>query len=173
MKLEVKYNILFVLTSLGLFISLIIHIATFINVDLTLVESQTWFLHVGIFVIWLLTINFSIKRLGKEERKESYWKLFINNFPKWMIIICILVMAYTAFNFLYIHHGFRESGLPGEIDGQYVLQKNGEITKTLSKSEYIKNRSYFIRSFSGHWIFFYTVAWFVLFRINRLYKSSI
>jgi|WetSurMetagenome_2_1015567.scaffolds.fasta_scaffold157655_2 hypothetical protein len=172
MKLESKYNFLFFLTSIYLLLSLLIHVVTFFQIDMPWIDTSSWFLQLGVFLIWIPILNISIKKLNKAQKKEPYWRLFFKNIPKWMILISVIVTIYAVFNFYYTSAAFRERGFTQTVGKEILLEKNGEVEKSLSQDEQEKQKAYPIRSFSGHWIFFYTIAWLVLFRIRRLYKTK-
>jgi len=143
-----KINILYFFATIGLMLSLTVHLITFFEYNLTI--SNVQFIHIGIIIIWLLTIISIVKSLDKKSSKEEYWQKFKKDFPKWIIYIGILVVLYTIFNFLYTHFILSEG----------VLQ------------DYQRQESYFLRGFSGHWLFFYYIAWAILFKIRKHHEPK-
>lgn len=55
-----------------------------------------------------------------------------------------------------------QGGVPGIMDGKYVIHNRGSIVKELTETEYFKMKAHETLEFSGHWMTFYAVAMGIL-----------
>jgi len=78
---------LYLLALSGFVLSGTVHMATFLGMNLERVFPEVWFLHIGIFVVWIPALF----RLGKARKKEMGWaplNFFRNrNIPRWSGIV--------------------------------------------------------------------------------------
>src|SRR5258708_18486660 len=51
---------------------------------------------------------------------------------------------------------------PEERDGKYLLMSHGAVLRQLTEDEYHAHRTYVVRGFSGHWMFFSCVSLMLL-----------
>jgi hypothetical protein len=127
------------LSALGLFLSIVVHVAALLGIDLQLGQS-VFALHIGIFVVWFPAVYWSTKLGG--GRKASMWgfrgtvslKEMLSGCPAWMTYAMYGLFAYTFANFfLAIANGTDHAG------------------ESVSSPERV-------RLFSGHWMLFYYAA---------------
>lgn len=153
-------NALFAWTALsGFFLALAAHIAAICGVDVAGRYPFIWGLHFGIFIV-LIPVYFSMK--STFGAKPALIQLR-NEFPRWVLVLGVCMMAYTLINFLlFIFNS--EGGTPTLKHGKYVLLNHGTLIREISESEYRQFMANIARGFSGHWLFFYffSFAWFKL-----------
>lgn len=65
-----------------------------------------------------------------------------------------MIFVYAGMNFLlFMLH--TEGGMPAVQDGKYLLLNHGKLIRQLTPSEFASFKTNELRSFSGHWLFFY------------------
>jgi len=128
-----------VLSALGLALSLFVHIASFLGLEL---PSVAMGLHVGIFVVWLPAVLVANK-LATGVSRADYWRAVLRGCPKWMQYMVYGFSGYAVINFALFFLGTSQ----------------GEIDSTGSDSI----PSSVFRGFSGHWMAFYSAALAILY----------
>lgn len=154
---------------LGWFLSLILQLLLFADVDVQSQYSFTWLLHVGVFVVWIPSIL-----LLRKDNKEcftlksynpiTFWRFIFKDTPVWLIVIAMGGFLYAWVSFML--HFISIDGVVSIIDGQYVIHNHGSIIKVLTEQEY---HYYHIKeqiSFSGIWLTFYGIAMAILYPFN-------
>lgn len=167
-----KFLFWFALT--GWLISLIIHILSIADVDVTNKVPFVWILHIGVIVIWVPAILIMKKSrdLNKYANSKAsakpgifyYLKIIYSSTPKWLLIIAAVGFVYAIINFN--HFAASQPGTPDLQNGQYILQNHGQLIKNISEQEYHHYKANELRLFSGHWIAFYGMAMAILYPFN-------
>ena len=137
---------------LGLLLSLAVHIAALLGIDLATRFPAVWLLHVGVFVVFIPFV-FQVRRvLGARPSLAAVRALC----PGWALLLGVFLAGYVMLNFLLFMQG-AETGGPAIRDGRYVLQVHGRVVRTLTADEYHAQQANVLRGFSGHWLIFYYV----------------
>ena len=134
---------------IGFFASLLVHLTTFLGLNLAKYVPWVWGLHLGCFVatIPLLFVQ-------GFKRKKDFWHKLFAPMPRWAQYIIRGFFIYALINFalfFFLSHG----GTPEVRDGKYVLHSHGQVIRELSEEEYEHQNAYVLRGFSGHWMIFY------------------
>ncbi len=133
--------------------------------------SVAWPLHLGVMIVFgAMIINLVAKQKSKRparEPEESCFTLWYNSKSAdqtYMaeiirsVPITIRILYTAAFIYMLINFGLffknSEGGGPDAENGKYYLTSHGHIIRELSEQEFYRFRSYELRGFSGHWIFF-------------------
>jgi hypothetical protein len=153
-------NRLFALAALlGFMLSLIVHVTALFGIDVSAQVPYVWFLHVGIFVVFVPFVLMSRKVLGTNPSVAQIRETF----PGWVVAVGGVIFAYAIINFLLFMVG-THGGSPSIHDGKFILQDHGRLIREITASEYASFKANEIRGFSGHWLVFYFVpfAYFML-----------
>jgi hypothetical protein len=146
---------------LGFTLSLVVHVAALLGIDVAAKLPLVWALHLGVFVVFLPFAFLSRKVLGT---KPSFAQIK-EHFPGWVVALGVVIMAYVAVNFLRFVVA-TQGGSPSIQDGKFVLQSHGKLIGEITASEYTAFKANEVRGFSGHWLVFYFVpfAYFIFCR---------
>jgi hypothetical protein len=129
------------LAALGLILSVMVHVLSLFGLPSPF-GGTSWFLHVGIFVVWLPTVLVA-NTLVKDFKQRDFWKAALRACPKWMKYLTYFFFGYAIFNFalfiiMDVSGGSGKGGGSGTPSNVY-------------------------RGFSGHWMAFYCVAMAILY----------
>ena len=155
-------KVFFVLAVLGLILSLTAHLATFVGIDPMQVCPWVWFLHMGIFVVWIPVVFLS-NRCTKDQRKKDHLQVAMQNSPAWMQKLVGPLFTYVLFNFFFTIFFLQGGYTPRQVNGQFSLTDHGKLVRNITQAEYHRQQAYQVRAFSGHWILFYALASLVLY----------
>ena len=153
-KISFARRFLAVLSLAGLATSIFVYIGSFSGLTLDRMGSWMFILHIGIFV--LLLPMYSIEYSGIRNR-TFFWDGFRRSKPVWAYYTFQLFGAFFIVHFilfLLVSHG----AVPKIVDGKFVLDNHGQITKWLTEAEFLTLKSYELRIFSTGWMSFYSVA---------------
>ncbi|MBB4037426.1 putative membrane protein [Dysgonomonas hofstadii] len=159
---------------IGWILSLIVHIISVYGIDLMDRFPYVWLLHIAVFIAWLPAILYLVKDPEIKEMQKNkatpfnpmtFLKIIFKNTPVWLMIVAGIGFIYTIINFAWFFYSI--SGVPGIINGEYVLHNHGSIIKTLTEQEYSSYQAFELRSFSGHWIAFFGFASAILYPYDR------
>ncbi len=125
-------GIFMILAGVGFLVSLAAHVASIFR--LSLFPTEPWFLHIGIFVVWLPAVLYS-QSLAKEFPQKQMWRAVLRGCPKPMQYILYGLFAYAFLNFFV-----------------FAVNTPGEPVSSSTT----------IRGFSGHWLIFYYAAFAIL-----------
>jgi hypothetical protein len=131
-----------VVACLGFVVSLAVHLTSVFGVSLF--PREPWFLHIGIFVVWLPAILCS-QALTKEFPQSQTWKAALRGCPKAMQYGLYGVVAYAFLNFALF---------------------------LVTTAEDSRSSAAMIRGFSGHWLVFYYAAFAILFSYLQVQKQD-
>lgn len=152
----------------GWALSLMVHIVSLAHMDIADKIPFIWFLHIGVFIVWLPTVlilrkNEELKQAKTLTRMNpvAMFNIMLKGAPPWLLYVVIGGFAYAIINFLLIISS--GIGVTSIIDGQYVLHNHGQVLKTLTEGEYHQCQAKEMRLSSGHWIVFYGIAAAVLY----------
>jgi len=171
---------LFFLAVIGWTLGLTVHLLSIAQIDVEEKVPAIWFLHVGIFIVWLPAIlemrkNEELKALQKsgklnDLKPNEQFRVFFKHTPKWIGYLAITGFFYAVLNFFGVM--IFQKGTPDIIEGKYVLHIHGKIIKTLTDQEYHRLIALKVRGFSGHWIAFYGFAAAILYPFKRNVKEK-
>ena len=130
-----------VLAALGFALSAYAHAMAMLNLPTPWGES-VWFLHVGIFVVWLPAVLVA-QRVVRNSSRKDFWKIALLGCPPWMRTMVFVLFGYALLNFLYF----------------IALNRNGGTGTA--------NQGSTIRGFSGHWLLFYGAAFAIMCSATR------
>ena len=131
-----------VLAGLGFLVSLVAHVASIVGVSVF--PSEPWFLHFGIFVVWLPAVLYS-QSLAKEFPQKQMWKAALRGCPKPMQYFLYGLFAYVFLNF-----------------ALFAISSDGHSPSSATT----------IRGFSGHWLIFYYAAFAILYSYIQVQKQD-
>jgi len=129
------------------------HVFALAGVDVAEHFPPVWFLHIGIFIVFVPFVLSSRKILGKHPSLADMRALV----PSWVFFAGVAVFIYALVNFA-LFVAATQGGNPSMEAGKYVLQNHGRLIRELSHAEYVALRVNELRGFSGHWLFFYFVS---------------
>jgi hypothetical protein len=177
-------KVLFYFALTGWTSSLIVHLLSLADIDVSETIPFVWFLHIGIFVVWFPVV-FELK---KNEELQAYQqsgilnkmnqigllKIIFKDTPTWIIIIVAGGFFYAIINFIinFMLSMSLQGGTPEIKDGVFILESHGKLIRTLTEQEYNHYKANTVRIFSGHWILFYGVATAILFKFSGLTKQK-
>ena len=145
---------------IGFGLSLIVHLLSFIGLNIMTYVPRIWVLHLGIFVFNLPLVFSPFNWSGKKEGLRRYFAPM----PRWARHVLHCFFAYAILNFV-IFIVLSHDGSPDILDGKYVLRTDGlpenqHVIREISKEEYNLRSDRILRGFSGHWMLFYLVPAF-------------
>lgn len=141
--------ILFLLSALGLVVSLAIHLSTFLP-GCALETGQVWPLHICVFPLFFIAIR-KLRNDGTLDKENSFVPA---DAPRWMRRMAAVFFVYAGVNFAMLFVHTRDGG-PGMRDGKFVRQSHGRVISEITEAEYHQLQAYVARGFSGHWMLFY------------------
>jgi hypothetical protein len=135
------------LAGAGLILSILSHLAAFLGRQGPLGDHVFW-LHIGIFVVWIPTVLVS-QRLTSGFNRKDFWKAALRGCPAWMKYAVYGFFAYAFVSFFVF-----VSASPAKGSG------SGAMSPAV------------VRGFSGHWMAFYSAAMAVLYSAAHLPASE-
>lgn len=142
-----------IIALIGLIASLIAHLATFTNTDVTSVVPWVFALHFGVFVVFGPFVFIARRKNGG----SSNWRDLSAGLPRWVGLVLMGLAAYAALNFILMLRA--NSGLSPQLEnGHYGLFNHGRLVSEITQAQYATARNHDLRGFSGHWMIFYSVA---------------
>ncbi|MCC7698749.1 hypothetical protein [Janthinobacterium sp. EB271-G4-7A] len=154
---------------IGFATALIVHIAALMGVNVSDNFPAIWWLHGGIFIVFIPFVFSSRKSLGP---KPTFAELRAA-FPKWVVGLGLCIAAYALVNFaLFMMNA--AGGNPSIVDGKFVLLNRGNFIRELTVVEYSTFKVNQVRGFSGHWLVFYFVpfAYFMFHKRSQPFNST-
>lgn len=130
-----------ILAGLGFLISLAVHVSSIFGVSVF--PKEPWFLHYGIFVVWLPAV-LCAQALAKEFPQKQMWKAALRGCPKPM-----QYMAYALFGYVFLNFAI------------FAMANSSSATSNTA-----------VRGFSGHWLIFYYVAFAILYSYIQVQKQD-
>ena len=155
----------------GFLLSLVVHVQALMGMDVASSIPSVWFLHVGIFVVFLPFVLLSRKDFASNGSLFGMAK----GLPLWVAMLGGGIFFYALVNFaLFMVH--TEGGNPTFENGKYLLMEHGKLIREITAAEYSAFKVNEVRGFSGHWLVFYFVpaAYFLFWRAPsaRLHPSG-
>src|SRR5215210_6903144 len=79
-------KVLAIVAFLGFAISLVVHLATYLGVNVSRHIPAVWVLHVGVFVVFVPMVIATYSKTGKDGATSggNYWREFFNPMPRWV-----------------------------------------------------------------------------------------
>jgi len=136
--------VVMIVAAVGFIVSAVVHVAALCGI--ALFAEMPWFLHIGIFVVWLpamLSYNALVDGIGMNN-KES-WRIAMRGCPQWMRYAYTGLFAYAIVNFLL-----------------FMLQSPGKHPAPALVT----------RGFSGHWLVFYFAAFAICYSYIRVQQHD-
>lgn len=148
----------------GLALSLAVHIAALLGIDVAAHVPWVWLLHVGVFAVFLPFVLLSRKSLPARPTAAELRSVF----PGWVLAVGLTLFVYVGINFILFLRE-TEGGSTAVKQNQYVLESHGRFIRNLTPAEYTAFNANEIRGFSGHWLIFYFApfAYFLLRKKSR------
>ncbi|MFO0969089.1 MAG: hypothetical protein U0793_26340 [Gemmataceae bacterium] len=140
----------FVLAILGLVLSLIVHVATFADVDLIDTFPAFWVLHLGIFMVFIPCLLVGAKPRRYREPLPAK--------PRWLSRLVYLFFIYAGVNFIIFLFLIREGTAQRLDDGTYMLAHRAHRVRAITEAEFHHQNALVARGFSGHWMLFYCMT---------------
>lgn len=143
MNREQMRSALGVVALAGLVLSLAVHLATSLGLDLYSRFPLVWLLHlvaIGLFGCVALSGGY---RLKLEE--------VTSQLPGWALAVAALTIIYVLVNSL-VCAGLSGEGNASVFRGQYVLMSHGHVLAHISEGDYHLHRAYELRLYSGIWV---------------------
>jgi hypothetical protein len=157
-------KILAILAALGFAVSLVVHLATYLGVNVSRHVPAVWLLHVGVFIVFVPMVITIYTKSGKSRPQSGgdFWRQFFNPMPRWVRLLSYGLFAYVAINFI-LFVALSRDGSPDVIGGKYVLRSDGRVEeqrviREITMEEYDLREARVVRGFSGHWLVFYLIA---------------
>jgi hypothetical protein len=148
------------LAAVGLVLSALAHFSTFFGVDVLEICPWIWFLHIGIFVVFIpaVVLQKSVAKQRDRKRSSSFSDI-APLAPKWLAKLTTVLFIYTFINFAIFFVTTAKAGSP-EPDGKggYRLASHGKLIRPITANEYHLYRGREVRGMSGHWMLFYCAA---------------
>jgi hypothetical protein len=143
---------------LGFGISLVVHLLTFLGLNLSERAPWIWLLHVGMFVFFIPLVFSRFNRSSRNSRSD-FWQRFFAPMPRWARALVKGLFVYVPINFL-LFFALSYDGTPDINNGKYILRRGGRgetlvVVREISKEEYDLRQDRVVRGFSGHWMIFY------------------
>jgi hypothetical protein len=127
------------LAAVGLALSLVAHVWALFGLPQPL-GNAAWWLHLGIFVVWLPAVIAS-NHLVKDFKQKESWRAALRGCPKWMWWISSGFAVYAVANFFTFIAVAPRGGPVPDVAAPPVI----------------------FRGFSGHWMAFYSGAIAILY----------
>jgi hypothetical protein len=157
---------IFIFSILGVLLAAIIHTFTLFNISIVN-DSFSFLLGFGMFLPWFAAISF-MNKTQREEQSFNIIPFFMNNTPLILKIFGIAVFVYAFANFNYTVNLY--NGVPGIVNGQYVIQNHGEVTQVLTKEQYDLAETNQLRLSTGHQLAFWGIAMVAIY--SRIKKQK-
>ena len=132
---------------IGFTLSLVVHALTYAGIDASRAMPLVWALHIGAMIAFIAMMIIS-------RRKRESHAFELPDWPAWAYVLLVAGILYTAFNFMH-SLSLMEGGSPDVVADGYVLSEHGRVIRTLTEAEYWRQKAYFLRAFTGHWMIFF------------------
>ncbi len=174
---RINYNqiplkkVLFYFALLCWLLTLSIHIIAIAKINVNDSFPIGWVLHACVFIV-MLPVVFDLKKKKEQQALEtngdlrpiSFFKIIFKDTPKWLLILCGLAFVYTFLNFFISQSEI--SGWVMSVDDVHFQNQADGTPTVISKEKWRLHQE--LRSFSGHWLFFFTFSLTVLFKYSGL-----
>ena len=148
MKKKIFYFLIFVWL-----LSILLNILSFKYSNLLFFSF--WIVALQIIIPFIWIISGKEMKNSKQEIFEikTNKKSLLKGIPDWHRALIIGSFFYAFINFAVFL--LIQNGSPIIENGEYILQSHGNFIRTITKNEYNEYKFNEIRSFLGHWNFFY------------------
>lgn len=144
---------------LGLMLSLVVHVASFLGVSLM---QRFVFLHLGIFALGVPVVLSSRNLSLLKKAAAARWRAVLDGAPAWAQRAVQLAFLYFALNLIALLL-LGERGSPEIRGGRFVLVEGRRIIRELTESEYRWKLAHVARMFSAGWgvaYLFFAAIWY-------------
>ncbi len=144
----------------GLILSLAVHIATSLGIDVYSQFPPVWVLHIASVALFGAFVLSGRHRLKLDKATTRV--------PSWAVLVVLATIAYVLVNTV-VCAGVSGEGNANMLDGQYVLTSHGRVLAHISERDYHLHRATELRLFSGLWLvsFLVSTVYFFLWREDR------
>lgn len=156
---------LFSVTVVGWLMALVVHVLSLLDIDVRSGISFLWVLDAA-FLVVLVPTFWQLRRFGQTIQHEkrgfmTYPKLVCSITPLWLMVIMGSGFAYAVLNFLIFLASYH--GSPVVLEGNYVLQDQGNVVKMLNLQEFAHYRAIEVGLSSGLLIALFGISMTVFF----------
>ena len=135
------------LAAIGLALSLAVHLCALLGQPIAL-GHRVWFLHLGIFAVWIPTVIIG-SLASRDTSRKDFWKVALRGCPDWFRFLLYGLFAYALVNFAIFV--WRAMNVPR---GERLSDEVGLI------------------GFSGHWMVFYAASLGVLWSFAKVGRAQ-
>jgi len=143
-----------IIGSVGFGVSLIIHVLTVLNIDVSSRVPYIWIIHPAVLLYSACAVLLLL-RAGYPTRRLTLG-ILEDNLPRWVMLTDGLLFAYMFLNGA-ICLFFTKGGNADLVNGQYLLMGHARVIAHLSEREFHLQKAFELRMFSGAWLCFW--AW--------------
>ena len=152
-KLKPYAPLFLALATLGLLLSLPIHILSFFDIP----AMERWpvvsVLHIGVLIVFGLAISLNQKE--KDGRSDQDLDDEFKHAPRWLNGLTGLFTVSAVIHFAICF----ASGTPEHLkDGTYALMNHGKLIRAITEQEFHQFNARSSGMFSGFWLIFYSQA---------------
>jgi hypothetical protein len=157
------------LALVGFLASLIVHFQALMGIDVASSVPSVWFLHGGIFVVFLPFVLLSRKDFTGNKSLFAMAK----GLPRWVAALGGVIFVYAIINFA-VFMVNTDGGSPVAENGRYLLMEHGKLIREITATEFAAFKANEVRGFSGHWLVFYFVpaAYFLFWKPSSIQSPS-
>jgi hypothetical protein len=124
---------------LGIATAAVIHFETYFGMSIDLADPLFFLTHIAIFPLFFVFVLRARRWAGRGSwftwSGPGHWRQLLKFFPRWVYPLGIVLFIYTFLNFV--------------LSVAHLPQHSSNFTGL--------QRRYFVRAFSGHWLFFYSI----------------
>ncbi len=144
----------------GLIVSLAVHVATSIGIDVYSQFPPVWVLHIASIALFGAFVVYGGHRLKLDE--------VTTRVPTWAVLVVAATIAYVVVDSVVCAH-LAGAGNASLLEGQYVLTSHGRVLAHISERDYHLHRATELRLLSGIWLVACLVStvYFLLWREDR------
>lgn len=106
---------------IGFFSSLIVHTATYFNINFTQLCPGVWGLHIGAIAFMFVSVASGINRDMRGPDGRKTWATIFAPMPGWVQSIMKGFMVYAVLNFVVVFFGHTGDTKAQHLNGNYVL----------------------------------------------------
>lgn len=119
--------------------------------------DRTTVLTLSIFILWgAVVVPMFLRDYYSLQDRTIFWNGVPGIMPKWSVttlrLLVIILIAHLVWSLARCR-----DGLPGIIDGQFVLESNGRIFRVITSAEYFSLHDALLRESALSLVYFYFV----------------
>lgn len=133
-----------ILAGIGLVLSVIVHAYSLFGLSCPL-GDMAWYLHFGVFIVWFPSV-FIVQDLSREFKQKDLLKAALRACPAWMKYMAYFFFGYAILNFI--------------------------VSAIIDTARETTGGDGAFRSFSGHWMAFYSAAFALLYSATHVQEHD-